>query len=136
MQEIDCRQILKRLLNSKSERTVLETLTFVWDRRYGRPVQQQVNLNAELTLEINARITELLNAYREKGARVQGTQATSRRKCLKQCRASIGTNCFCCFRSWNGPSWPECREPGRRRQNPRGTRSACGNLSREVTSER
>ena len=60
---------------------MLETLTFVWDRRYGRPVQQQVNLNAELTLEqkvnamsddeINARITELLNAYREKGARVQ-----------------------------------------------------------------
>jgi hypothetical protein len=81
MQEIDCRQILKRLLNSKSERTVLETLTFIWDRRYGRPVQQQVNLNAEPTLEqrvngmsdeeIHARINELLNAYREKDVRLQ-----------------------------------------------------------------
>jgi hypothetical protein len=84
MQEIDCRKVINRLLNSRSERTRLETLNFMWDRVYGRPVQQQVSLNAQLTLEQrvygmtdeqrDARINELLellNAYRSKPVVVQ-----------------------------------------------------------------
>jgi hypothetical protein len=83
MQEIDCRKVINKLLNSRSERTRLETLNFMWDRVYGRPVQQQVSLNAQLTLEQrvygmtdeqrDARISELVelvNAYRGKGTAV------------------------------------------------------------------
>jgi hypothetical protein len=81
MQEIDCIQTIKGLLKSRSERIRLETLIFMWDRVYGRPVQQQVSVNAELTLEqriysmsdeeMASRINELLGRMSAKSKTIQ-----------------------------------------------------------------
>jgi hypothetical protein len=81
VKQIDCTKVVNKLLNSKSEHVRLETLNFVWDRLYGRPVQQQVSLNAELTLEqriysmsdeeMASRINELLGRMSAQGKMVQ-----------------------------------------------------------------
>ena len=81
VKQIDCTKVVNKLLNSKSEHVRLETLNFVWDRLYGRPVQQQVSVNAELTLEqriysmsdeeMASRINELLGRMSAKDKMIQ-----------------------------------------------------------------